>query len=116
MKFDQLLMYRALRFKAHLDHQAYNGPHQDKIMAELAEKHPDELKNVCAAISVPLFDRLTETLGILDMSKRQFIESALIDALDKADRILKEVDIWENAQEADPDEVFEPVRKVGSPC
>ncbi|PJN81889.1 hypothetical protein [Bacillus velezensis] len=53
------------------------------------------IKNVCAKVSVALSDRLDEICGQLEISKRQFIEAALIDALAKADEIMVGEGVYE---------------------
>jgi hypothetical protein len=50
-----------------------------------------KMKNVCAQLGEPLIQRLENTLGILDMSKREFLELAIIEALDKVDLIMRDV-------------------------
>jgi hypothetical protein len=90
MKFDQYIQYRSLHMKARFEGEAFNSEFADQAMAG-----SPLVKTVCAPISIELFDRLTETLGLLDISKRTFIEAAIIEALDKADIIMGEVDIFE---------------------
>jgi hypothetical protein len=46
-------------------------------------------------IHEPLVNRLENTLGILSISKREFIQMALIEALDKADKVMNEFGIDE---------------------
>lgn len=94
MKFDQFIQYRALSMKASVE-----GTSSSKILDNAIEKDPKlaaHFKTVCAPISIELFERLDHTLGLLDISKRTFIEAAIIDALDKADVIMAQVDIFEN--------------------
>jgi flavin-binding protein dodecin len=61
----------------------------------LEEVCPIPLRNVCAKLSVELVDRLDNALGVLSMSKRQFIEMAIIEALDEVDKVLQDVDAFE---------------------
>jgi wyosine [tRNA(Phe)-imidazoG37] synthetase (radical SAM superfamily) len=94
MKFDQFIQYRALSMKSSVE-----GLGSAKIVDSMIEKDAGmaaHFKTVCAPISLQLFDRMTETLAMLDISKRTFIEAAIIAALDQADVIMKEVDIFEN--------------------
>ena len=93
MKFDQYIQYRALNMKANVEGQAFNSEALDRMLDDKKVAH--NFKTVCAPISIELFDRLTETLGLLDISKRTFIESAIIAALDQADVIIAQVDIFE---------------------
>lgn len=53
---------------------------------------PEQMRNICALISVPLFERVENTCKSLDLSKRRFVELALIEALDRAAAIVDEVD------------------------
>jgi hypothetical protein len=80
MNLESLLQYKAL-------HQEYvlSGQNQDMIFDALSpEDKKKHLRNVCALIALPLFDELEHTCGLLEISKRLFIESAIIDALAKA--------------------------------
>jgi len=92
-RLDEILTYKALAFK----HGADQSPLLDMVVAQ----NPDNpalqnvTKNVCAHLSIQLVDRLESALGVLDMSKRQFIETAIIDALDRFDAIAHDYDIFE---------------------
>lgn len=78
--FDEFITYRALDLK-------FSGRHNLGFV-------PDEVldaaqfRNVCAKLHPELIDRLDGVVGLLDMSKRDFIELALIEALDRAENIL----------------------------
>ena len=109
-QFDQFIQYRALKFKfsslgsmtlddleRHVEAGAL-GREVDGVFVPaktLEEISPIPLRNVCAKLSVPLVERLDNALAILDISKRQFIELALIEALDKVDQVLVDVDAFE---------------------
>lgn len=90
-RLDEILTYRALAFKH--GHSVTNSSIIDAAISD--GQAPSVTKNVCAHLSLPLVDRLENALGILDMSKRAFIESAIIDALDRYDSIAAEHDIFE---------------------
>jgi hypothetical protein len=49
-----------------------------------------KLQNVCAKMPVQLVRRLEATLEVLSMSKREFIELAIITAIEEAERIFAE--------------------------
>jgi hypothetical protein len=91
MSFDKLIQFKALS-------QIYgNGADfveriVDPNNLEQAEKA--KMRNVCALIAVPLFDRLEGACALLDLTKRQFIEAALIEALDKADKIIEDEGVF----------------------
>jgi len=93
----ELLMYKTLHVK-----QSFQN---DFVIEHLVEKNPDEaeksfqLRNVCAKVSTHLADRLDGVCGLLDISKRRFIEAALINALDEADRVTAELNLNEAFQE-----------------
>lgn len=98
----ELLMYKALSFKQSsqdcsdtiLDHLTSKGHEAADNMEQKLE-----LKNVCAKVSPQLADRLDNTCSILSLSKRRFIEAAIIHALDEADRISKEVNMFEHIEQ-----------------
>lgn len=64
----------------------------ESLVVELPEPR---IKNLCAKVSSQLADRLEETCQILDISKRKFIETAIIDALERANQIMGEEGLWE---------------------
>jgi hypothetical protein len=91
-KFDQYIQYRVLRFK-------FSGVN-DALSPALEHAIENDqtglpLRNVCAKLSSELVDRLDNSLGILGISKRQFIEMALIEALDRVDQELLDADAFE---------------------
>ena len=109
--FDQYIQFRALKFKfdsmntglisidqveasirgGSLHHSDDDG--KTMRAAVLEEIFP--VKNVCAKLGVPLVDRLDNTLSTLGISKREFIEMSLIEALDRVDKHLADVDAFE---------------------
>ena len=95
MKFDQYIQYRSLSFKAAVDGENFNSEAADRILDKQIKNHPD-VKTVCTPIHIELFERLEETLSVLNISKRAFIQMAIVEALDRADAIMDEVDIFEN--------------------
>ena len=92
---EKKLTYKALGFLHNMD-----------ALVERAMENPSpelqtrlKIKNVCAAISGDLVERLEHTLSILNMSKREFFESAIIDALDKADSVMDECGVNDYLEE-----------------
>lgn len=93
----ELLTYRALHFKLHT---ASGDPALLDIVAEDEDYASKlQLKNVCAKLSVQLSDRIDNTCNILEISKRRFIEAAIINALEESDRINAELDIFEHVEQ-----------------
>lgn len=93
MSFDKYVQYKALdrlystQNDGFLEMALRSGDEgtQDMIKAEM--------KNVCALIHKSLFDQLESTCGLLEISKRKFIEMALIEMLERADKIIDEVGV-----------------------
>jgi hypothetical protein len=89
-QFDEFIQYKALSAK-------FEGPFgllTGDLLESVIEGHENteklQIKNVCAKLHVSLVNRLDNTIGILKISKRQFIEYAIIQALDKADSIMED--------------------------
>ena len=80
--FNEFMHYRVLAFKYSLRNEELT----DKIISESGDQIP--LRNVCAKLSPELADRLDSMVSVLGISKRLFIERALIEALDQCDEII----------------------------
>ena len=86
----EFLDFRALVFKHNQSHV---------MSAVLDEADLSKVgKQVCTILSNESTERLESTLKILDLSKRKFIEMAILHALDEADRILEERDVFGDFQ------------------
>lgn len=85
---DEILTMRLLAFK---HGQPQNS---DLFQEELATKQ--STKNVCAHLHISLVERLEEAVTLLNISKREFIEAALIDALDRVSVLANEHNVYEN--------------------
>lgn len=77
-----------------------------------------QLKNVCAKVTTELSDDLDRICGILDITKRSFIETVFIDAILKAEEIMKNegvFDVLENRriQQEKCDAAYEASQKGG---
>jgi hypothetical protein len=53
------------------------------------------LKNVCAKLTPHLSDEVDSVVGLLGISKRRFLECAIIDAVNKAHQIIRDEGVWE---------------------
>lgn len=88
--FEELILQSALQFK--------NGSSNSDLIDLIAEDRIDhniQLKNVCAKLTPELSDSLDEVVGILGISKRKFIEAALIEAVRTAKHIMfEDVDMF----------------------
>lgn len=97
-EFKQFIQYRALAFK-------FERQNIDLTEAVLASgEAPIQLRNVCAKLTVELSDRIDQTVSVLGVSKRLFIERALIEAMDQADAMLEEVGALDFADNAGADQ------------
>lgn len=86
---EEILLSRVLAFK----HQS----HKLQPLLESALESPEAeplVKNVCAKLSVGLVDHIDMACGILDISKRRFIELAITELLDKYESLTAEYDIF----------------------
>lgn len=116
--FDQFIQYRALHFKFTTpsnrsslgDMEAMLQGGMLKVLDEAGNPlEPTlenalsgsglEIRNVCAKVPASLVDELDNTLSILQMKKRDFIEMALRDALERAAKIIDDVDAFSRLQE-----------------
>lgn len=84
MNLNELLRFKALNFKYVHENQALTDMALEGRLGEI----DIPLKNVCAMVTQELFDDLTNVCGLLDISKRLFIEKALIDAIQMAHKVM----------------------------
>lgn len=82
MTFDDLIRFKALNLK-----YVASGANLSELWIGKTE-NTVPMKNVCAMITQELFDDLTNTCSLLDISKRTFIEAAIIEALAKTQNIM----------------------------
>jgi len=79
--FNEFMHYRVLAFK-------YSLRNEDLTECLIAQGEGPQLRNVCAKLVPELAERIDRTVSVLGISKRLFIERALIEALDQVDAIL----------------------------
>lgn len=94
MKFDQFFTLRALEAL-----EVFEGS-SSKLTDHILETDGNDefkqgFKTVCAPISLPLFDDLDDFCGLIGVSKRRFIELAIIEALDRAKSLTAETGLFE---------------------
>ena len=66
----------------------------NKLLAVLIDPDKFQLKNVCAKLPNWLVEELEEVCSVLSMSKRDFIENAIIDSIESFNAIAEEHDIF----------------------
>lgn len=83
-QFNEVLLAKALTFK-----------HGNSDIPDQFLDHEDApVKQVCAKLSISLSDSVDNVCGVLNMSKRSFIELALINAVAEFESIASEYDIF----------------------
>ena len=82
---NEYLHFRALAFKFRND--AFSTPAVDNACELGTLSIPG--KQVCTTLAQPVVDRLESLLTVLSMSKRQFIEMAILEAMDQAENVLE---------------------------
>ncbi len=96
VKLEELITMKALQAKRLNEG---GGDIQDHIIDDMLMKVDGApFRNVCAHVSIPLADEIDAICASLDISKRRFIEGALIDALKRAQAIVSEVKPFELEQ------------------
>ena len=67
-----------------------------RVSSDVADRvESSDLKNVCAKVSPDLSDEIDRVSGFLGISKRRFLESAFIDAVDVAQEIIRREGLFE---------------------
>lgn len=98
--FEQFIEYRLMDFKFTTVGHDTNG--LNTLLEEhLLNLNSDSFKQVCAKLPVQLVEKLDGTIGKLEMSKRRFIELALIEAIAKVDKLEDEINIFEFVNQAE---------------
>lgn len=90
MKLDEVLQLQVLKLKA-----LTSGENNRRLIDSMIDKEgvelPVSMRQMCAKVSVQLHDDLEQVCQLLDMTKRMFIESAVIDALDRAHDLIDKI-------------------------
>lgn len=99
MNFKQLIQLKSLETVRSL---TGSGEIVDAMLKQSGEsmEKSGQMRNVCALITNDLFNELESFTNFIGVSKRQFIESAIIKSLEDAKEIAKEVGLFD-ALEAD---------------
>lgn len=74
----------------------------EDICEKLEGDKPYEIKNMCAKVIKPFDDKVTNTAAWLGMSKREFIELAVRNAVQEAESLAKEYKVFDS--ESDQEE------------
>lgn len=93
-QIDALVTLKALQFVTTDDNLT------EVLLDERADRSESlPVRNVCAKLSNDLADRLDSTTGFLGISKRRFIEAAIIDALDKSKEVMEVEGVFQHMKD-----------------
>jgi hypothetical protein len=84
MNFDEVIQLQVLKLKA-MSHGANMGRLVDQA---IEQGQLTELRQMCAKVHPELYSRLEQVTALLDMSKREFIEGAVADAVARAEEAI----------------------------
>lgn len=84
MNFDEVIQLQVLKLKA-MSHGANMGRLVDQA---IEQGQLTELRQMCAKVHPELYNRLEQVTQLLDMSKREFIEGAVADAVARAEEAI----------------------------
>lgn len=84
MRFDEVIQLQVLKLKA-LNSGAGMGR---LIDAAIDQGELPQLRQMCAKVHPEMYERLEQVTNLLDMSKREFIEGAVSDALARAEEAI----------------------------
>lgn len=84
MNFEETIQLQVLKLKATTG--GIRGAILEQLLEESGE-HP-AIRQMCAKVSSVLYDDLEEVCALLDLSKREFIEAAVKDALARAHAVI----------------------------
>lgn len=92
MRTDDTLRLQALKLKE-LNTRGHSGfDLVEHMLNENPEFAKEKMRNICAFISPELFSNVEGVCSLLNLSKRQVVEMALIDLVGKANQIIEETD------------------------
>ena len=84
MNFEETIQLQVLKLKASAG--GIRGKILDQLLEESVE-HPS-VRQMCAKVSHLVYEDLEQVCSLLDLSKREFIEAAVRDALAKAHEVI----------------------------
>lgn len=84
MRFDEVIQLQVLKLKA-----VQQGANMGRLIdAAIDQGELPQLRQMCAKVHPEMYDRLEQVTNLLDMSKREFIEGAVADALLRAEDVI----------------------------
>lgn len=95
MNFEEVIRYKALALKSTI-----SGVSGSDFIDHIDTSNSPSTKNICAIIHISLFEKVENITNLLNISKRQFVELALIEAIEKANIVINEVNPMESDEES----------------
>lgn len=89
MNFDEIIQLQVLKLKSQAS--GIRGPLLDQM---LEQNETPLVRQMCAKVSVELYNELESVCNLLGLSKREFIESAVNEAVTRAHEVMKDYDLW----------------------
>lgn len=90
MRTEDALLLQALKLKE-LNTRGHSGPDMiDCLIASNPEEVKEKMHNICAFISHELFNEVEGVCQLLSFSKREVVEMALIDFIQKASKVIED--------------------------
>lgn len=96
MNSSDTIRLQVLKLKQQISGTGLNGTFLDVVLAQNPEATAKAMRNICALISPELFDKVEQLCKNLELSKREVVEMALIDFMEKANKIMDEVKPYED--------------------
>jgi L-amino acid N-acyltransferase YncA len=95
MDFDEIIQLQVLKLKA-----SHHGSSLGGLLLEDAIERGQvpELRQMCAKVHPELHDRLEHVTSLLGMSKREFIEGAVADALIRAQEMIERAGVLDHRE------------------
>lgn len=93
MRTDETLLLQALKLKqlGSTGHSA-DGDLIEQLLLQNPDAAKEKMRNICAFITPELFDQVANVCNILSLSKRQVVEMALVDLMQKANKIINDTE------------------------
>lgn len=84
MRFDEVIQLQVLKLKA-----LQQGANMGRLIDHAIDQGDlPQLRQMCAKVHPEMYERLEQVTNLLDMSKREFIEGAVSDALARAEEAI----------------------------
>lgn len=99
MNTHETLLLQVLKFKQ-LNTRGHSLGHD--VVGRMIESQPEakeKMRNICAFIAPELFEKVENLSGFLELSKREIVEMALLDFVEKANKIVEEVNPFPSDEE-----------------